>query len=274
MRFHLSSLKSTGNLEIDKTQANFSTFMYSDYYNIKICAWEPLIENWNFEAFMIQESLQSPIELQIESLNMLDVNITMSMVDIIGTLMHKLGQNNPFFSGDLSNEKLLTDENELLDHGQFFYYIHNKLGSSIQVWLDLPKTEVDNWLLGPEQSQIFSYSQLQDRISMSSLKKGLSNGITEEVQAPIGICLKVDGFEIVKNLYFERIGVKGFLLKSEEKNFTVNCVLNIIGKENLRIIEIETGTVCMNNTNCPIVVLFASSEYELEIGNSWALPLK
>ena len=41
----MSSLKATGKLEPGKTRVTFGTFIFSDYYNVKNCAWEPLLEN-------------------------------------------------------------------------------------------------------------------------------------------------------------------------------------------------------------------------------------
>ena len=272
LHYHMSSLKASASLDTDHKQASLSTFMYSDYYNLRICAWEPLLENWNFAAVLLQKDANSPLQVEIDSPNMLDLNLTMNMVEILGTLMRKLGQDSSFWTENAVKEIALTDQNELLAHGQFFYVIENQLGCSIQVWLDLAKTEVDTWQMGPGQSQMFSYQQLQDKINSSSAKKGLSNGITEEVQAPISLCLKIDGYDLVKELYFERIGVRGFQLVSPER--TVNCVLEVASKENLRVISIETSRLCMNNTSCPLVLICGSNEHELEVGMAWPVPLK
>lgn len=270
--FHMSSFKVSGNFEVEKIEASMSTFLFSDYYNLKMCAWEPLIENWDISSTLVQNSKETPVLIRIESPTMLNINVTMSMIEIMGTLMQKLGENSSFWAEDCVRERALTDQNELLAHGQFFYNIENAMGTSLQVWLDLPKTEVDVWILGIGQTQMFSYEQLQEKINMSSLKKGLSNGITEEVQVPISLCLKIEGYEPVKGLHFERLGTRGFELVSGERK--INCILTVESKENLRVVRFESGKVCMNNTSSPLVLICGSSEYELEAGGSYSLPLK
>ena len=200
---------------------------------------------------------------------MLDINLTMSIVEILGMLMNKLGQDSSFWIEGMAKEKALTDQNELFAHGQFFYTIENMLGYSIKkIYLDLPNASVDAWQLGPGQKQMFSYQQLQDKISASSLKKGLSNGITEEVQAPIKLYMEIEGYEPVKDLQFENLGVRGFLLKAPGSERGINCALEILSKDNIKIIRIETGKVCMNNTSQRLVLKCGDSEHELEADTS------
>lgn len=272
LHFHLSSFKICTEISELVTQGSFSTFLYSDYYNLKVCAWEPLIENWNLYAEAEQKNADSPLIVHINSTNMLNMNITMAMLEIMGTCSRKLSENSGFWAEDSYREKAMTDQNELLAHGQFFYSIENSLGIPISVWLDLPKTEVDTWVLPPNQSQMFSYHQLKDKINLSSSKKGLNNGITEDVQAPVGLCLSIEGYNQVKNLFFERVGIKGFILSSPDRK--INCILNIFAKDNLRVIRIETAISCMNNTMNPLILMCGKNEQELEPGTSWPLPLK
>lgn len=272
LHFHMSSLKVCAEISELTTQGSFSTFLYSDYYNLKVCAWEPLLENWNLYAEAEQKDSDSPFIVHINSPTMLNLNVTMAMLEIMGTCSQKLSEHSRFWAEDSYKEKALTDQNELLAHGQFFYSIENSLGVAISIWLDLPKTEVDTWVLPPNQSQMFSYHQLKDKINLSSSKKGLNNGITEDVQAPVGLCLNVEGYGLVKNLFFERVGIRGFTLVSPERK--VSCILNVFAKDNLRIIKIETAVSCMNNTINPLIIICGKHEYELEPGNVWALPLK
>lgn len=272
LHFHVSSLKLGVSLHPDKMQASLSAFIFSDYYNLKISAWEPMIENWNFDAALIKASNTTPANVEIDSPTMLDINLTMSMVETLGTLINKLGQDSSFWTENSAKEKALTDQNELLAHGQFFYNIENNLGTLVQAWLDIPNIDVETWILPHGQSQMFTYQQLQEKIGSSGLKKGLSNGITEEVQTPVKLCLKVDGYDIVRGLHFESLGVKGFRLCSPDKKIV--CILNVTAKENLRIIRIETGKGCMNNIGCPLILKCGNNEHELDPGTYWALPIK
>lgn len=272
LSFQMNSFKLNVNYDVETIEGSLSSFIYADYYNLKMCTWEPLIENWDFHGTLEKFSYESPIILKFESQTVLNINITMSLIENIGTLLQKLGENSVIWAKSIVNERVLTDQNEVLAHRQFYYAIENDLGTSAQVWLDLPNTEVDIWTLNSGQSQIFTYDELQEKVNMSILKNGLSNGITDDIQVPIGLCLKIEGYDLVKGLYFERIGIRGFELVSTERK--LSCILNVVSKDNMIVVKIESGKYCMNNGCSSIVVFCGHGQHEIEAGRFWALPLR
>jgi hypothetical protein len=269
---HTSSLKLVSEMDSNTMQGQLSVFFYSDYFNLKLSAWEPLIEKWNLELEAVQTSAESPLSITAFSSSMLNVNVTMSMLETLGTLSRKLGENSSFWQQGTGRERALTDKNEILAHGQFFYSFENSLGLPISVWLHVPGAKVEDWKLAPGGSQLISYHQLKEKINQSSNKQGLNNGITEEVQAPISVCISVEGFQTVEGLFFEKLGIRGFSLENNERSF--DCVLNVFPRDDLKVVRIETAVTCINNLYIPIVLTYGSGQIELESGKAIPLPLK
>ena len=270
--FHISSLKLILEQAGSTYQGSVSTFMYSDYYNLKQSSWEPLLEKWNFDIVAVQPSAEVPLAITASSTSMLNINLTMTMLETIGILSRKLGENSSFWEENSAKEQALTDTNEILAHGQFFYSIENSLGVPFSVWLHVPGGQVEDWKLPPGGSQLLSYHALQELISSSSRKQGLSNGITAELRAPISLCLHVEGFNTVENLFFEKNGIRGFCLEGAERKF--DCVLNVFTRDDLKVVRIESAVTCVNNIFIPLVLSFGSSQVELEPGKMLPVPMK
>ena len=266
MHLSFSNLFSKAHMQGQDLKANFSTFIVSDFYNLKLAAWEPILEDWDFDLNYTQGSEKTEVEFAAP--RVLNINMSYSMLLTVATLYKKLGQDTRFWEEESINQAF-SDENEIIAHGQFMYNLKNKLGVRAKAWIDVPG-DVEVWNLGPEESAGFG-QHLIDNLYAGSKSKGQKMGILENVQAPAAICVEVEGFKPVRGLVIENLQTTGFRLESEEYN--IECVIEIFSRKNERVVKIRSGHVCMNNTEIPITLQCEDQTYEVQPGTLWSLPL-
>lgn len=70
--------------------------------------------------------------VNFEAPRIFNINLTLSNLEIVGTLMSKLGQDSTFWTEEVISS-YIPDKNEALAHGNFLYVLHNELDEHIEV---------------------------------------------------------------------------------------------------------------------------------------------
>ncbi|CAG9332100.1 unnamed protein product [Blepharisma stoltei] len=267
IHLHFSNFTVKAIMDSTKTEAALSTFLLADCYNIYLAAWEPLIEDWNFDLTANQPA-GSLMIINFEAPRIFNINLTLSNIEIIGTLMTKLGQDSSFWNEEVISN-YIPDDNEVLAHGNFLYVLNNQLDVTIDVWLDITDAEI--WTLEPNQTFTFT-QQVVDKLQASIKPEGNKHGLMEEIKTPSAIVIKAEEYEPSKGIFIESIGVRGFKLKSGIKQ--VACVLDISAENNEKIIKIQTAKLCVNMTNSVVNMEYLGNLVSVYPNSAFPLPLK
>lgn len=150
------------------------------------------------------------------------------------------------------------------------YVLNNNLDETIEISLDLPQSE-EKWVLVPNQSIGFG-QQLVEKLFASGQQRGVKHGIMEDLHPSTAIIIKVDGYHKSVGILIERIGTRGFVLKGDDRD--LNCIVEIKAIENEKHVKIQSGTLCVNNTDETINLEFMGEVVNVSPQSSFALPLR
>ncbi|CAG9327163.1 unnamed protein product [Blepharisma stoltei] len=267
LHLHLSNFSSKINLKGPYLDVNLSAFIFADYYNLEIAVWEPLLEEWDFELNGKRETADSVMLIEFVSSRIFNINLTLHNLEMLGTLITKLSQDSSFWNEEAIRQSL-TDNSQEASYGNFMYVLHNNLGETANIWLDVPET-TEKWLINPNQSIGFG-QKLIDKLFMGS--QSIKHGIMEDFQPPASISLEIEGYQPASGIIIERVGIRGFSLKGRDSE--LSCLISVKAVDNEKHIYIQSATEFVNYTS-EIVNLEYSGEILAVQGNSsLPLPLK
>lgn len=125
----------------DTINATAEVSLLSQFFNMQVGCWEPLIENYKLEIEAIQEKVDDPMVLRIKSDDIFNMNISYQLVlarNQVRNQMMKL--KNTIQSKKMEHEIVEEKdiETEYTTANDFSYAVFNRLGRTIQCWIELP----------------------------------------------------------------------------------------------------------------------------------------
>lgn len=231
----------------------YTSVFIIDCYNLKLSCWEPLIEDWTFNIAArkdplikdlspdIDINLNPVLRLNIESPEILNINVSHSMALTLSTLLEKLKMEKESWTKDSIIEGRKAEVSKA--HGVSYFTVVNNLKLPIVAQIDEEGSE--KYHLKSRMSKDFT----QGDIEKLRMKKGKSNkklGLMGGIQKPACIRVTVKGFEESLPLKIEDGETKSFKVMRDGVKY--EFMMDITGHGNQRILSIETPIKIMNNT--------------------------
>jgi hypothetical protein len=235
-----------------------SNFM-TDYYNLKLSCWEPLIEDWQFSISAERDQIlagynSAPIlKVSFTSPQILCFNISHSMAETLTTIINKIKLDRGTWARE-NIEGEIKISSDALAHGVSSYVVVNNLGVPCYSWLS--EKGSDRWHLKPGETKEFTQRYIEElriRQGKDSNKLGLMSGL----QQAASLVIDLYGFPLPKGLSIEDGLTKSSKVKY--KDTVLELILDITGLGNVRYLSIETSYKVMNNTHRNIIVFGVDS---------------
>lgn len=244
------------------TKYEFSTLIFIDYFNPKIFAWEPLIEDWKFSLLIKQENKRSPLQLAFISDKFLNINFTFTMAENLSLILKRFSQT----TKDWDNEIYYDQEAEIIGKNKKKYQIKNELGKEIEVWIDLPN--VEHWKIQDRESVSINQDQIDHLFSQKQVQSKTTS-ILQSAQTPTALAITFQGYFSVHGIMIENSGIQ--VLDFSDGNKEIPVLINIQEHQNKRVIFVQSGIVIINNTSLDLA--FINNHEELAVEATKAIPI-
>ncbi|CAG9319687.1 unnamed protein product [Blepharisma stoltei] len=261
--FHMSNFSIFAFLENFAMNSGFSSFLFIDYYNLQLASWEPLMEEWNFQLTGEQSNSSSVMILKFESSQILNVNFTIALLDIVKILMSHSDSSQ--WREEKAAEIFVTEEK--LAHGHYSYEIHNELGKNIQIWLDTPSENEEVWTLNSQEHLSFEQNLVKKMVAQSR-PKGAKLGLLD-FGTPSTISVKMDNDNIYRGILIESAGVSGYKFKKNNVEFIIDIALS----DDKKIIKCQSEVLIANETKESIKINLDDEYITIEGESAFPLPL-
>lgn len=235
--FQFSNIGLLAKLAPTSKALNFSTLIVSACFNQELGSWEPMIEDYKINLTLLQNSLDAPLLITLESPEFLNVNISASVITVLSTVLANLNLEID------SNSKKAREE--VKTKAVFEYEIVNCVGCTLAAKVDIEGNH-DWWTILPAKSIRFSQNYVDQlfTISNSHMK---STSVSYGIQTQSSLCLEIGKFQSISGLVIEEVGISGFVVQNEQSS--ASCVMEVTSFGNLRQIRIIPGLQLCNNTD-------------------------
>ena len=222
--------------------------MFIDYFNKKLGAWEPVLEDWKFILKLIKEGNETTVIFK--SHNELLFNLTHQLVKVLGVLQQRLGENSSVWAKSNPNDQANPE------HGNIEYELRNKTGVPMKAWISIAKNKEKHWDV-LDQPQVFSQRYV-DKQHAHTRKKLKNTSVMSTIQAPTKLAFSFDADTRNQNsVIIEDVSMKVCTMTSAKFEFL--CLVEVSVQGGKRIISFEPAIHVSNNSD-QVLVLEKSME--------------
>lgn len=202
----------------------------------------------------------SPLDIKFSSNQVLNINLSLSLLDVVKTIIDKSAEK----AGLKSEAAHNLDEKK-----GAIYEITNNLGTDIHFWFEIDKNS-ESWHLKNHEKMNFSQKYV-DRIQ-SQLEGNSRNGsMVDSIQAPLTISVAVAGMTTAQGISVEKSGMQAFTICNNLNEVTI--LIRVQQNEKKHEIIIESASRVINNSDFQITLINRDSSQKIPENSTWALPV-
>ncbi|KAH9944371.1 vacuolar protein sorting-associated protein 13 [Epithele typhae] len=214
-------------------QATSTLSTHISYWNLTNSHWEPLIDPWTFTANISKESAVSGMKLSINSNQRLDVNLTMTFVELGLSMMSMLS----------------TEGEHMLEKARGIYApykIWNRTGYPIFIWSD---TEGGESHKETNTKQIPAGKTIDWRFNDW---KTMREHVSSSGHNSIGVQIVGKQWEHLRSVPVDREGEYTFSLRPHTGKFPHRLVCEVKVQGNVKLVELRSTYKVENHTLYPL----------------------
>ncbi|TWU78464.1 hypothetical protein ED733_008917 [Metarhizium rileyi] len=205
--------------------------MYSSVYNFSKSSWEPFLEPWQVGLGIAKDPSSGLVSVDVASKKTFDITITTAFIALASKSL-----------------MFLTSEKNILDKPRGVeapYRIRNYTGFDVVLHSKNPSSEEPISLrLGDGAEQPWSFEHWE---------KMRENLLTESSQNDVGVQLEGSGFDLVKNVKFNREGEFLYGLRPKTENILHRLCIEVkLGSDNVKYVTLRSPLVVENATEIPV----------------------
>ncbi|KAI0756975.1 vacuolar protein sorting-associated protein 13 [Daedaleopsis nitida] len=242
-------------------QATSTLSVHISYWNLSNSHWEPLIDPWTFTASLAKEDPAGGMKMSINSNQRLDVNITMTFVELALATMSILGT---------EGERMLQKA-----RGSYApYRIWNRTGYPLFVWSD---TEGSGNTRETNAKQVASGKTIDWRFDDW---KTMREHVSSSGRNSIGVQIVGKQWEHLRSVPVDREGEYTFSLRPRTEKYAHRLVCEVKVQGNVKLVVLRSTYKVENLTLYPLEVTLVDETgqpvYAVEKiapGQDYALPL-
>ncbi|CDO71578.1 hypothetical protein BN946_scf184911.g48 [Trametes cinnabarina] len=242
-------------------QATSTLSVHVSYWNLSNSHWEPLIDPWTFTASVSKESPSSGLKMSIDASQRLDVNLTMTFVELA-----------------LATSKMLGAEGERVlqkARGSYApYRIWNRTGYPLFVWSD---TDGSHNVNETTAKQIANGKTIDWRFDDW---KTMREHVSSSGHNSIGLQIIGKQWEHLRSIPVDREGEYTFSLRPRTEKYAHRLVCEVKVQGNVKLVVLRSTYKIENLTLYPLELTLVDETgqpvYAVEKivpGQDYALPL-
>ncbi|TBU65089.1 vacuolar protein sorting-associated protein 13 [Dichomitus squalens] len=243
-------------------QAMSTLSMHISYWNIANSHWEPLIDPWVFTASVAKETPSSGIKVSVNANQRLDVNVTLSFVELVLAFASMLGT---------EGEQVLKNA-----RGSYApYKIWNRTGYPLFIWSD---TEGSNGTKDTAAKQVPNGKTIDWRFDDW---KTMREHVSSSGHNSIGVQIVGKQWEHLRSVPVDREGEYTFSLRPRTGKYAHRLVCEVKVEGNAKTVVLRSTYKVENNTLYPLELTLVDETgqpvYAVEKivpGQDYALPLE
>ncbi|RDX55846.1 vacuolar protein sorting-associated protein 13 [Lentinus brumalis] len=242
-------------------QATSTLSVHTSYWNLTNSHWEPLIDPWTFTASVAKESPSGGMKMSINSNQRLDVNVTMTFVELALATMSMLGT---------EGERVLEKA-----RGSYApYRIWNRTGYPLFIWSD---TEGSGNTKETNSKQIANGKTIDWRFDDW---KTMREHVSSSGRNSIGVQIVGKQWEHLRSVPVDREGEYTFSLRPRTEKYAHRLVCEVKVEGNVKLVVLRSTYKVENHTLYPLELTLVDETgqpvYAVEKivpGQDYALPL-
>ncbi|KYK54262.1 vacuolar protein sorting-associated protein vps13 [Drechmeria coniospora] len=212
-------------------KADAAIDLYSNVYNFSKSSWEPLLEPWQVGFGVAKESVSGLLSVDVASKKTFDITLTTATIALASKSLD-----------------FLTTEKDILEKPRGVeapYRVRNYTGFEVELLSKSPSSDEPLTLrLQDGQDAPWSFE------TWEKMRESL---LTETNQNDVGIRLEGSGFDLVKNVRFNREGEFLYSLRPKAENVTHRmCVEVSLGSDYVKYVTLRSPLVVENATQIPV----------------------
>ncbi|KAM5536198.1 hypothetical protein V8D89_010097 [Ganoderma adspersum] len=243
-------------------QATSTLSVHISYWNIANSHWEPFIDPWTFTTSIAKETPSSGIKMTFNSNQRLNVNVTMTFVELVLAVSSMLG---------VEGDRLLQGA-----RGSYApYKIWNRTGYPLFIW---PDTEGGTNAKETSAKQIANGKTVDWRFDDW---KTMREHVSSSGRNSIGLQIVGKQWEHLRSVPVDREGEYTFSLRPRTEKYAHRLVCEVKVQGNVKLVILRSTYKVENNTLYPLELTLVDETgqpvYAVEKivpGQDYALPLE
>ncbi|RPD62925.1 vacuolar protein sorting-associated protein 13 [Lentinus tigrinus ALCF2SS1-6] len=242
-------------------QATSTLSVHTSYWNLANSHWEPLIDPWTLTASVARELPSGGMKMSINSNQRLDVNVTMTFVELALATMSMLGT---------EGERVLEKA-----RGSYApYKIWNRTGYPLFIWSDTEGSGINK---ETKSKQIANGKTIDWRFDDW---KTMREHVSSSGRNSIGVQIVGKQWEHLRSVPVDREGEYTFSLRPRTEKYAHRLVCEVKVQGNVKMVVLRSTYKVENNTLYPLELTLVDETgqpvYAVEKivpGQDYALPL-
>uniref|UniRef100_A0A5K1JWH3 CHIP6 n=1 Tax=Ganoderma boninense TaxID=34458 RepID=A0A5K1JWH3_9APHY len=236
--------------------------VHISYWNITNSHWEPFIDPWTFTTSLAKETPSSGVKMSFSSNQRLNVNVTMTFVELVLSVSSMLGA---------EGDRLLQGA-----RGSYApYRIWNRTGYPLFIW---PDTEGSTTTKETSAKQIANGKTVDWRFDDW---KTMREHVSSSGRNSIGLQIAGKQWEHLRSVPVDREGEYTFSLRPRTEKYAHRLVCEVKVQGNVKLVILRSTYKVENNTLYPLELTLVDETgqpvYAVEKivpGQDYALPLE
>ncbi|KAF7791866.1 hypothetical protein EIP86_002890 [Pleurotus ostreatoroseus] len=218
-----------------EVQATATWSVHTSYWNLTNSHWEPLIDPWTFTFSIAKDPLSGGILTTLSARERLNVNLTMTFVELAISMSNMLGQ---------EGERVLRRA-----RGSYApYRIRNRTGLPIYVWSDVDgSTNVTDG----NRVQVANEKSIDWRFDDW---KTMREHISSTAHNSIGLQFIGKAWDQVRSIPVDREGEYMFSLRPKTERYASRVICEVSVEDNVKVVTLRSTYKVVNETLYPLEV--------------------
>ncbi|KAJ3551176.1 hypothetical protein NM688_g4862 [Phlebia brevispora] len=218
-----------------EVQATATWSVHISYWNVTNSHWEPFIDPWTFTFSVSKDPLTGGIQTKLSARERLNVNLTMTFVELVISMANMLGQ---------EGERMLRKA-----RGSYApYRIRNRTGLPIYVWSDVDGSAN---VTGGARIQITNDNAVDWRFDDW---KTMREHISSTAHNSIGLQFIGKPWDQVRSIPVDREGEYTFSLRPKTERFASRVLCEVSVEDNVKVVTLRSTYKVTNETLYPLEI--------------------